>query len=539
MGNDIPTSTGTQKKLDIAKEIWSKLVPTVAKSDVSVTVFDSNSHVRLSLESHTEAALKGVYWDASGGTYLWKMLVDDLQLKDPDSMIIVITDGDDTNSPTPYRGPKGIVPCVDKLRGFGFSGDIYIIGLGIDDETAEVYEQMAGATGGGFVLIDPVNDPDWEKKVDEFSGEIEETVSDPSRRKARQEERKAAHDKRPESDVVGERIPSIPSAPSEKPPPFTKIPFGGGGGDDGGGDEITSADAYDIVIDWMKKLGRKPQNVWADAHDEFQLSRFTCGGESVIPIPASMFNGLSEDDFNDLLFQCSKAWKHIKNPKRLVIVLDDGNTYLTLNRRRLERAECIFDSITVIDNPPPIPVPDGGFLPLPSPPGPSPPRPNPGDPSGECNCVPGKPPAPCRPILFVLPEMLKSEMRRLQWNVDGDRAEPECWPWDDQHDDWNPHEFGDDPEIKDEIIDHLNPYHDGLFCEILRRAIAHAEHCLRGGDPEPDTPAGVMNSTIIVRLSKAAQDAGIKDHPCWKAFETALGRLTQQHPTLTWFIETV
>ena len=76
---------------------------------------------------------------------------------------IVITDGLDTHSPSPYQGIRGMNPMMQQLLEDGFDIEWHIVVVSINNilgraaiSSADIkkYEALAETTGGGFLHID-------------------------------------------------------------------------------------------------------------------------------------------------------------------------------------------------------------------------------------------------------------------------------------------------------------------------------------------------------------------------------------------------
>lgn len=108
----------------------------------------------------------GLQWKGkSPGTYMWHMILEDIREKyipgTGKLRAIVITDGLDTHSPSPYRGISGMNPMMQQLLEEGFDIEWHIVVVSIANvwasiSTADIskYEALAETTGGGFLHID-------------------------------------------------------------------------------------------------------------------------------------------------------------------------------------------------------------------------------------------------------------------------------------------------------------------------------------------------------------------------------------------------
>jgi hypothetical protein len=180
-----------------------------------------------------------------------------------------------------------------------------------------------------------------------------------------------------------------------------------------------------------------------------------------------------------------------------------------------------------------IEVKNGGVAPLPIPPiprpWPYPPKPvyppGPGRPDGlddesDFNCVPGIPPAPCRPYLLVIPEVDCDKLQNSDYRFDLEKY-PDQRVWDcDEHHEWEPDVEEMHPEEREESHAAWRKM-EHCFCQILEHAIIHATSCLEKSN-------GKMNQIIIVQMSQKGIDMGLLKHPCFKCFEEAVKRLNNR-----------
>jgi curved DNA-binding protein CbpA len=97
-----------------------------------------------------------------GGTYMWHMILDDIQKKYPIERcrstlfrVYVITDGQDTASPKPFKGMQGMDPMMQRLRSAGFEIEFHIIVVGdsVSRLDNQRYQSLAQATGGLFLSL--------------------------------------------------------------------------------------------------------------------------------------------------------------------------------------------------------------------------------------------------------------------------------------------------------------------------------------------------------------------------------------------------
>ena len=96
---------------------------------------------------------------------MWHMILEDIREKylpgHGKLRAIVITDGLDTHSPSPYQGIQGMNPMMQRLLEDGFDIEWHIVVVSINTlgrpiSSAEIlkYEALAETTGGGFLHID-------------------------------------------------------------------------------------------------------------------------------------------------------------------------------------------------------------------------------------------------------------------------------------------------------------------------------------------------------------------------------------------------
>lgn len=110
----------------------------------------------------------------SGGTYMWHMIEQDVierfappkktasgagDGKGAKLRIVVITDGEDSDSPAGYNGVAGMNPMMKTLTEEGYDIEWHIILLNssnaaLGEGVRRKYEALTRATGGGFLTID-------------------------------------------------------------------------------------------------------------------------------------------------------------------------------------------------------------------------------------------------------------------------------------------------------------------------------------------------------------------------------------------------
>jgi hypothetical protein len=176
----------------------------------------------------------------------------------------------------------------------------------------------------------------------------------------------------------------------------------------------------------------------------------------------------------------------------------------------------------------PIPIIPSIPRPWPNPPKPvNPPGPGPDGPDGpdglddesDFNCVPGIPPAPCRPYLLVIPEVDCGALQNSDYMIEEKYPDHRVWDCDEYHE-WRPDVEDMPPEKREESILAWKKMHR-CFCRILESAIDHAASCL-------ERSSGKMNQTIIVQMSQRGIDMGLLEHPCYKCFEKAVKALDKR-----------
>ena len=102
--------------------------------------------------------LMQLHWTGdSGGTYMWHMIQEDVLARyrpgNGKLRLIVVTDGEDTQSPEGYNGVGGMTPMQQALLAAGFDIEWHIVVLG-NVQGQEKYAALAGATGGSYLRVD-------------------------------------------------------------------------------------------------------------------------------------------------------------------------------------------------------------------------------------------------------------------------------------------------------------------------------------------------------------------------------------------------
>ena len=121
---------------------------------------------------------------------MWKMIEDDVlgrYAPSPDRKtnaklrIVVITDGEDVESPGNYRGIRGMDPMMKTLLQAGFNIEWHIVVIdsswfgGESKASLRRYESLARATGGGFLLLKPFDHNS--SSTDRINKEVENFIS--------------------------------------------------------------------------------------------------------------------------------------------------------------------------------------------------------------------------------------------------------------------------------------------------------------------------------------------------------------------------
>eukprot|EP00295_Goniomonas_pacifica_P007183 CAMPEP_0175828140 /NCGR_PEP_ID=MMETSP0107_2-20121207/12650_1 /TAXON_ID=195067 ORGANISM="Goniomonas pacifica, Strain CCMP1869" /NCGR_SAMPLE_ID=MMETSP0107_2 /ASSEMBLY_ACC=CAM_ASM_000203 /LENGTH=463 /DNA_ID=CAMNT_0017140847 /DNA_START=134 /DNA_END=1526 /DNA_ORIENTATION=+ len=104
------------------------------------------------------ASLQHAWQGKSGRTWLWECLLAFVEHERAEGLhVLLVTDGEDTESSPPYTGIEGLTPAVQRLNELGFHGEIHLVALGneITVKIGESYMALVAATGGvGVVLND-------------------------------------------------------------------------------------------------------------------------------------------------------------------------------------------------------------------------------------------------------------------------------------------------------------------------------------------------------------------------------------------------
>ena len=174
-----------------------------------IVKFGNHSTVLNPSEEDWSPALVNVAWDgSSGGTFMWKMIQDDVQAKYRPAggklRIVVITDGYDNWSPPPYNGVRGFDPLMRTLlnQGYDIEWNIIVVGndLGVGlfrqpeltKRDQELYKNLCHATGGQFLSLGAAGWNENDYQVEKFLDAVEDSGYHDSQsdRRERQEQYK-------------------------------------------------------------------------------------------------------------------------------------------------------------------------------------------------------------------------------------------------------------------------------------------------------------------------------------------------------------
>ncbi len=159
MKESMMVSGRQMSKVQIAKEIWNQaIVPVISDHNSRVRSIDSKNASRelLPLGYHPSSSLDSLAFRDSGrSTYMWEFLVNEASNfgQDDDWVVVLISDGEDNASPSPYKGLSGLKPCIDDIRAMGHNPDFHIIGLNLKEADASARSSLSGATGGLFLNV--------------------------------------------------------------------------------------------------------------------------------------------------------------------------------------------------------------------------------------------------------------------------------------------------------------------------------------------------------------------------------------------------
>ena len=197
---------GKVKKSVIARAMWENLVPTFKDRQTKISTINSRgrSKVLAPLNFRTHEELMNVKFPKPyGGTYLWEFLVEEaveLSKDSVDWLFFLISDGMDMSSSPPFNGIDGFQPCIEAIKNVGIDVEFHIIGLGLPDDSVNVFRQVSGASGGSFVNIIEAGD-DVEQAVEEVGGALEESLNPIARMASRQRRQQEYLESRQEGDL--------------------------------------------------------------------------------------------------------------------------------------------------------------------------------------------------------------------------------------------------------------------------------------------------------------------------------------------------
>jgi len=157
--------------LRVAHQLIQRLAPGLASVPTKVIIFGSKSRTRILDDWSAETSWEDIIsrWKGqSGRTYLWDSLLGYVSHEDPtDLHVLLITDGEDTESQPPLCGIEGMLPTVERLNEVGFNGEIHLVAIGeeVTESIAKNYMALVGATGGAGVVLNKQSPPN---ATDEF-----------------------------------------------------------------------------------------------------------------------------------------------------------------------------------------------------------------------------------------------------------------------------------------------------------------------------------------------------------------------------------
>ena len=206
---------GKVRKSAIAHAMWGNLVPTFTDRQTKISTINSRNRSKvlapLDLRTHEEL-MKIQFPRPYGGTYLWEFLVEEaveLSKDSVDWLFFLISDGMDMSSSPPFNGIDGFQPCIEAIKEIGIDVEFHIIGLGLPEESVNVFRQVSGASGGSFVNIVEAGE-DVEQAVEDVGGALEESLNPIARMASRQRRQQEYLESRQEGDldITTETAPS-------------------------------------------------------------------------------------------------------------------------------------------------------------------------------------------------------------------------------------------------------------------------------------------------------------------------------------------
>eukprot|EP00808_Paulinella_micropora_P018260 g27749.t1 len=163
-GNTLTSILTQRTKLNEGQKALASLGDMLQDGPVRTVKFGSEKYVLSDRTDPKETggtsfspAVVNLAWDGtSGGTYMWHMIEQDvLERYKPGGgvlRLVVITDGEDIESPPPYNGMRGMDALMKSLKAKGFDVQWHIIVLGRVPNPGR-YNSLAAATGGSFLAI--------------------------------------------------------------------------------------------------------------------------------------------------------------------------------------------------------------------------------------------------------------------------------------------------------------------------------------------------------------------------------------------------
>ena len=234
----------------------------------------------------------------------------------------------------------------------------------------------------------------------------------------------------------------------------------------------------------------------------------------------SRLDDMSDDDYLQFLLWVQNE----KGSEKTIYLTNCGSTRLNNPLRKEVLAGTSKTKVIEVKNGGVAPIPIIPSIPRPWPNPPKPVNPTGPGPDGlddesDFNCVPGIPPAPCRPYLLVIPEVDCDALENSDYMIGEKYPDHRVWDCDEYHE-WWPDVEEMHPENREESIVAWKKMNH-CFCRILESAINHAASCLERSN-------GKMNQTIIVQMSRKGIDMGLLTHPCYRCFEKAVKTLDKR-----------
>lgn len=155
--------------LAMAQDLWRDMAQRLQGNPTRILKFGTTSHLLVPRSKEFSSTAVSLNWNASSGsTYMWHMILNDMLLNYvPGSgllRVFVITDGGDTDSPSPYRGMQGMDPMMRELKSKGYDIEFHIVFVsvpsfsqilfqGLNSKDLGRYRDFALATGGSFLHL--------------------------------------------------------------------------------------------------------------------------------------------------------------------------------------------------------------------------------------------------------------------------------------------------------------------------------------------------------------------------------------------------